>query len=95
MKYLKQLGYNALLGAVVGGLVDLVFALFNKKKTIDCEFICDPEHLPEVQNAEFDFSRKMVIDKDTGELLIDFTHAKDPQGEMIKALNFLHSKNEL
>lgn len=95
MKYLKQLGYNAFLGAVVGGLVDLIFALFNKKKTIDCEILCDSERLREVQKVEFDFTRKMAIDKDTGELLIDFTHAKDPQGEMIKALNILHSKNEI
>ena len=87
MKFWKQVSYNAVIGIVVGGIVDLIDILIKRRKQWHGDIVCDPQHLYEVKNMHFDFDELKAIDAETGELLIDFSNCREPRKEMIKLLS--------
>lgn len=90
MKFWKQVGFNAILGIIAGGIVDLIDMLIKRRKQWVGNILCDPEHLKDVKSIYFDFDRYVMTDTNTGEILVDFSMAKYPRKEMIKVLNLIN-----
>ena len=91
--FLKNLGIYALVGSLAGGFIELLFGLYNKlispfDKNI--EFLADEDRLRAVKNLYFDFDNYKTIDYDTGEVLIDYSGARNPRREMIKVLDVIN-----
>ena len=73
MSRLKQIGSNALLGVIVGGIIDWIFSKIENHRRLKGEVHCDTERFVNTEKLNFDFSKKACIDGDTGEILIDFS----------------------
>ena len=92
MKYLKQLGFNALLGIIAGGIVDLVSALMDKKKNRwGCTILRDSDYIASVHNWYFDFDKHLMTNGDNrDEVLIDFNTSPAPTKEMIRLIEMYY-----
>lgn len=92
MKYLKQLGFNALFGMIVGGIVDLIFAMIDRKRNRwNCTFVKDTEYIKSVPIWYFDFDKRLMVNAaDHDDVLIDFNSSPKPEKEMTRMIDLFY-----
>lgn len=92
MKYLKSLGFNALIGMIVGGIVDMIYAGIDRKRNRwGCTFVKDAEYAKTVKTLYFDFDKHLLVNGDKrDEVIIDFNTSKKPTKEMTRMIELLY-----
>ena len=91
--FIKQTGKNALLGAVVGGIVDILFSIFQKQSAPKLDrnvvFLADEKQMQDAKRLYFNMTDYKLYDAETEDVLMDFSKAKNPKQEMFKVMDYV------